>query len=64
MKKLIFLTLVLIVAIAGARLTINLMLQDKEALAAASLMASILFGSFFVQEAMAMQKEAREKPKR
>ncbi|HKX73438.1 MAG TPA: hypothetical protein VJM32_05460 [Candidatus Saccharimonadales bacterium] len=64
MKKLIFLTLVLVLAIAGARLTINLMLEDKEALAAASLMTTILLGSFFVQEAMAMQKEAREKPKR
>jgi hypothetical protein len=64
MKKLIFLTLVLILAIAGARLTINLMLEDKEALAAASLMTSILLGSFFVQEAMAMQKEARENTKR
>lgn len=56
MKKLIFLTLILVLAVAGARLTINWMLDDKEVLAAGSLLATILFGSFFVQEAMALHQ--------
>jgi hypothetical protein len=64
MKKLIFLTLLLTLAIAGARLTISWMLEDKEVLAAGSLLATILLGSFFVQSAMALEKELRDTPKK
>lgn len=64
MKKLIFLTLVLTLAIAGARLTINWMLEDKEVLAAGSLLVTILLGSFFVQSAMALEKDLRDTPKK
>jgi heme/copper-type cytochrome/quinol oxidase subunit 3 len=64
MKKLIFLTFVLVLAIAGARLTINWMLEDKETLAAGSLLVTILFGSFFVQEAMALERNIKEGAKK
>lgn len=64
MKKLIFLVIILVLAIAGARLTINWMLEDKEVLAASSLLVTILLGSFFVQESMALEKELRETPPR
>ena len=63
-KKLIFLTFVLLFAIASARLTINWMLDDKELMAATSLLFTVLLGSFFVQEVSGLQKEASDKVKK
>lgn len=64
MKKIIFLVIILLFAISSARLTIGFMGTNDSLFAALSLLLTVIFGAFFVQEVSSWERELRTAKRR